>query len=87
MSHLAGIRHYDKNCGETTVPRGNKDAKNESKKETKDKVSEERQNSKKDTQSGHKDHEFKEFHLKRNFSSVATALDMFKHDRLCSQPG
>ena len=31
--------------------------------------------------------EFKEYYIKDQFKSVAAALDLFKNDDLCSEPG
>ena len=74
VSHLSGIRHYDKK-------------KEESSDQTKDNNRKKRNNNNNNNNNGSRDTEFKEFYLNQKFESVSKALDLFKDDELLSKPG
>jgi len=74
VSHLSGIRHYDKK------------KKEESSEETKDENGNNRKKRHNNSNGSH-DTEFKEFYLNQKFESVYKALDLFKDDDLLSKPG
>ncbi len=88
VSHLSGIRHYDKKK-EVKTEETNKETEEEDKeKSNKDGNGTERQKKrKKRNGNGSHDTEFKEFYLNRKFNSVSEALDLFKEDDLLSNPG
>ncbi|ELT90093.1 hypothetical protein CAPTEDRAFT_89169, partial [Capitella teleta] len=67
VSHMSGIRHYEKDCGKKA-----KKAKKEG--------DEDEMNSQKELQ-------MKEYYIKEKFTSVASSLNLFKNDELCSLPG
>ena len=85
VSHLSGIRHYDKKKEEVididekaaTEGNTNKEQAGASDNGKKDKEKE----------NGIQDTEFKEFYLNQKFESVGKALQLFKDDQLLSKPG
>ena len=85
VSHLSGIRHYDKKKEEVididekaaTEGNTNKEQAGASDNGKKDKKKE----------NGIQDTEFKEFYLNQKFESVGKALQLFKDDQLLSKPG
>ncbi|XP_065324284.1 serine beta-lactamase-like protein LACTB, mitochondrial isoform X1 [Gordionus sp. m RMFG-2023] len=73
VSHISGIRHYDKECKEIT-------RNNKKKEETKDV---------KNLQVIPLQNEFDQFeyYLTHNYKSIKDALELFKNDELCTKPG
>ena len=71
---MAGIRHYDKNCGKK---------KNDKSKDTKT------NNSAKSIQSPGEvgDSRYSEFYLKKSWKSTEESLGIIKDDDLCFKPG
>lgn len=99
LSHLSGIRHYEKD------PKKVKEDKEKAKRllklpvkekedekrssENKDKPTTEQSTKGKDTTQAQKKKEFEheEYYLKDNFETVTQALDLFKDDPLIFKPG
>ena len=98
LSHLSGIRHYEKDAQK--VRENHEKAKRLlrpplKKKEdvtstsvNKDKPATEQENNKEASENQKKkEFEHAEYYLKENFESVTQALDLFKDDPLIFQPG
>nr|CAD7395471.1 unnamed protein product [Timema poppensis] len=73
-SHLAGIRHYDKEPEDKNKEKNNKGGKNH-------------KNKGKDESQSTSDSRFKEFFYKHKFKDVEESLKIFKDDDLVSKPG
>nr|CAD7459355.1 unnamed protein product [Timema tahoe] len=73
-SHLAGIRHYDKEPEDKNKGKDNKGGKNH-------------KNKGKDETQSTSDSRFKEFFYKHKFKDVEESLKIFKDDDLVSKPG
>ncbi|XP_067140848.1 serine beta-lactamase-like protein LACTB, mitochondrial isoform X2 [Centruroides vittatus] len=75
VSHLSGIRHYEKN-----VKKEQEKLDNVSSKEDKD-------NKNKSTKESQEELEMKEYFIKDKYENVKSALDLFKDDPLIHKPG
>ncbi|XP_029992060.1 serine beta-lactamase-like protein LACTB, mitochondrial isoform X2 [Sphaeramia orbicularis] len=93
MSHVSGIRHYEKNAKKLADDREKvkpiKEKENEKTSENKDKSTAEQNNkSKEATQVQRKtDVEQDEFYLNQKFENVSQGVDLFKDDPLVFKPG
>ena len=88
VSHLSGIRHYDKKK-EEVIDIDVKAATegNANKEETGTQTASDNGKKDKKKENGTQDTEFKEFYLNQKFESVGKALQLFKDDELLSKPG
>jgi len=102
VSHLSGIRHYDKTC-QLHRDQHNKreNAKKSSilpktidtncepvtEKEDKNIITKPEEGKKDKEKEGAGDNAYHEFYLTKHYSSVQKALDLFQNDLLCSNPG
>ncbi|KAJ0069493.1 hypothetical protein NL108_008283 [Boleophthalmus pectinirostris] len=85
LSHLSGIRHYEKDANKVREER--EKAKNKIKrKEDEKEEKKEKQGQKKPTQKK-SEFELEEYYLKDHYNSVIEALDLFKDDPLIFKPG
>lgn len=97
LSHLSGIRHYEKDAKKVREDREKakrllKAEKKEDEKSTSgnnDKPATEQDNKSKEATKAQKKKEFEheEYYLKDNFEDVTHALDLFKDDPLIFKPG
>lgn len=92
MSHVSGIRHYERNAKKLTdeeKAKPIKEKENEKTSEDKGKPTAEQNNkSKEATPSQRKmDFEHDEFYLNQKFENVSQGLDLFKDDPLVFKPG
>ncbi|KAI4825665.1 hypothetical protein KUCAC02_021342 [Chaenocephalus aceratus] len=97
LSHLSGIRHYEKDAKKVREDREKakrllKAEKKEDEKSTSgnnDKPATEQENKSKEATKAQKKKEFEheEYYLKDNFEDVTHALDLFKDDPLIFKPG
>ncbi|XP_049430858.1 serine beta-lactamase-like protein LACTB, mitochondrial isoform X2 [Epinephelus fuscoguttatus] len=95
MSHLSGIRHYEKDAKKVKEDKEKakrllKSEKKEDEKSAsgnKDKTTTEQNTKGKETTQKKKEFEQEEYYLKDNFESVTQALDLFKNDPLIFKPG
>ncbi|KAM8890820.1 serine beta-lactamase-like protein LACTB, mitochondrial isoform 2-T2 [Spinachia spinachia] len=86
LSHLSGIRHYEKDARKVKESREKAKGLLKPAKEEDEKRSSENKG-KEGTQEKKKEFEHEEYYLKDNFESVTEALDLFKDDALIFQPG
>lgn len=99
LSHLSGIRHYEKDAekvkqdkekakGLLKLPSGKKEEVKSSS-ISKDKAAAGQNTDKKEVTETQKKQEFEheEYYLKENFDSVTQALNLFKDDPLIFEPG
>ncbi|XP_059191416.1 serine beta-lactamase-like protein LACTB, mitochondrial [Centropristis striata] len=97
LSHLSGIRHYEKDAKKVREdkekakrllkPEKKEDEKSSTENKDKDKT-EQNTKSKEATQAQKKkEFEHEEYYLKDNFENVTRALDLFKDDPLIFKPG
>ncbi|XP_037307882.2 serine beta-lactamase-like protein LACTB, mitochondrial isoform X2 [Pungitius pungitius] len=96
LSHLSGIRHYEKDAKKVKETREKakrllKPARGEDEKSSSENkappATEPNPTGKEGTQERKKEFEHEEYYLKDNFESVTEALDLFKDDPLIFKPG
>lgn len=87
VSHLSGIRHYDKNVLKNNSEKSDLKSKKEEYNEKKS-AKEKDENDKKNGNNAQKsEFEFKEYFIKEKYDSVKASLDLFKDDPLVHKPG
>nr|XP_061812800.1 serine beta-lactamase-like protein LACTB, mitochondrial [Nerophis lumbriciformis] len=90
LSHLSGIRHYEKDANKVREDKEKaKRLLKSSKKEKREDNTKEQNLKAKDASRGKKKNEFEhdEYYLREHFDSVTEALDLFKDDPLIFKPG
>ncbi|KAL4658717.1 serine beta-lactamase-like protein LACTB, mitochondrial isoform X1 [Arapaima gigas] len=96
LSHLSGIRHYEKNVQKVRqeklkkgfkLSNGQKDDVNENNKEKQKKSPTNKEDKTKEKEQKKKEFDQEEYYQKEHFENVVRALDMFKDDPLIFKPG
>ncbi|XP_056273008.1 serine beta-lactamase-like protein LACTB, mitochondrial isoform X2 [Pseudoliparis swirei] len=96
LSHLSGIRHYEKDAKKVKESKekakrlfkpGKKEDEKSSSENKDTPATEQNTKGKEATQEKKKEFEHEEYYLKDNFESVTQALDLFKDDPLIFKPG
>ncbi|CAL1595963.1 unnamed protein product [Knipowitschia caucasica] len=81
LSHLSGIRHYEKDANKV------REERDKARRKAKLKTDEEEKKEQKKCVQKKSEFELEEYYLKDHFSSVIQALDLFKDDPLIFKPG